>query len=383
MCENCRARELSSSEGIIQMLKQLKRRQSAVLLATLSSLFAIQVAQAQDNAREALEDAEEQAFREVAVRVATSLVRIDTVGGLDIVGKVLTGTASTTGVVIGADGYIVSSAFNFISKPSTVLVTLPDNRRFPARIIATDRLRMVTLLKISATDLTVPLIAPKDSLRVGQWALALGRTYDSPLPSVSVGIVSALDRVWGKAIQTDAKVSPVNYGGALVDVAGRATGLLVPLSPQGNSETAGVEWYDSGIGFAVPFEDIISVLPRLKEGTDLRPGLTGVTIKAGDLYAEQPKIDRVRFDSPAWKAGFKPGDTIEKINGQPIVRVVQLLQELKSRLEGETVEITVRREDELITQQVTLVGELKPYELPFLGILPTRNEDQSGRTEER
>jgi serine protease Do len=359
------------------MPEQLKRRQSAFLLVALSWVFPIQIAPAQDTAREALEEAEEQAFREVAVRVAPSLVRIDTVGGLDIVGRVLTGTASTTGVVIGADGYIVSSAFNFISKPASVLVTLPDKRRFPARIIATDRLRMVTLLKISATDLTVPPIAPKDSLRVGQWALALGRTYDSPLPSVSVGIVSALDRVWGKAIQTDAKVSPVNYGGALVDVSGRATGLLVPLSPQGNSETAGVEWYDSGIGFAVPFEDILSVLPRLKEGTDLRPGLTGVVIKAGDLYAEQPKIDRVRFDSPAWKAGFKPGDTVEKINGQPIIRVVQLLQELKSRLEGETVEITVRRDDELITRQVTLVGELKPYELPFLGILPTRHDDPS------
>lgn len=340
----------------------------------LAQLTLAQLTLAQDDAREALEDAEEQAFREVAVRFAPSLVRIDTVGGLDIVGEVLTSTGSTTGVVIAADGYIVSSAFNFISKPSSVLVTLTDGRRFPAKIVATDRLRMVTLLKVAATDLAVPKIAPKDSLRVGQWSLALGRTYDSPLPSVSVGIVSALDRVWGKAIQTDAKVSPVNYGGALVDVEGRGTGLLVPLSPQGNSETAGVEWYDSGIGFAVSFEDIMSVLDRLKEGTDLRPGLTGVAIKSGDLYAGKPEIERVRFDSPAWKAGFKPGDVVEKVNGQPIIRMVQLLQQLKSRLEGESVEITVRRGEELITQQVTLVGALKPYELPFLGILPTRHE---------
>ncbi len=359
------------------MLHQLTLRRLTRPLLLIASILAAQVTVAQDNAREALENAEEQAFREVAVRIAPSLVRIDTVGGLDIVGQVLTGTASTTGVVIDADGYIVSSAFNFISKPTSVLVTLADNQRFPARIIATDRLRMVTLLKISAADLTVPPIAPKDSFRVGQWALALGRTYDSPLPSVSVGIVSALDRVWGKAIQTDAKVSPVNYGGALVDVSGRAAGLLVPLSPQGNSETAGVEWYDSGIGFAVPFEDILSVLPRLKEGTDLRPGLTGVSIKTGYLYAGKPEINRVRFDSPAWNAGFKPGDVIEKINGQPIVRVVQLLQELKSRLEGEKVEITIRRDDESITQEVTLVGELKPYDLPFLGILPARHEEQS------
>src|SRR5438045_3720475 len=83
-------------------------------------------------------------------------------------------------------------------------------------------------------------------------ALALGRTWasaDAP-PSVSVGIISALDRIWGKAVQTDAKVSPVNYGGPLVDVQGRVQGILVPASPRGQDETAGHEWYDSGIGFA-------------------------------------------------------------------------------------------------------------------------------------
>ena len=70
-------------------------------------------------------------------------------------------------------------------------------------------------------------------MSVGQWAIAVGRTYDSPEPSVSVGIVSAVNRVWGKAIQTDAKVSPVNYGGPLIDVAGDALGVIVPLSPDG------------------------------------------------------------------------------------------------------------------------------------------------------
>lgn len=360
------------------MLHKPTHHRRLSVLAALTCVLATVSAVAQENTREALEEAEEQAFREVAVRIAPSLVRIDTVGGLDIVGQVLTSTGPTTGVVIGADGYIVSSAFNFISKPTTVLVTLSDGRQFPARIIATDRLRMVTLLKVPVEGLTVPLIAPKDSLRVGQWSLAMGRTYDPPLPSVSAGIVSALNRVWGKAIQTDAKVSPVNYGGPLVDIQGRAMGLLVPLSPQGNTETAGVEWYDSGIGFAVPFEDILATLDRLKEGKDLRPGLTGVSINSGDLYAVQPKIERVRFDSPAWNAGLKPGDVIEEVNGQPIRRVVQLLQQLKSRLEGETIEMTVLRDGQPITQQITLVGELKPYDLPFLGILPTRHDAEPG-----
>lgn len=332
-------------------------------------------AEAQRDARFRLEQAEEQAFKEAAVLASPSIVRIDTVGGLDIVGRTLTSKAPTTGLIVSEDGFIVSSAFNFLSKPASVLITLPDGRRFPAKTIATDRLRMITLLKIEVSGLKVPNISPKAGIKVGQWSIALGRTYDSALPSISVGIVSAVDRIWGKAIQTDAKISPVNYGGPLVDTEGRVMGILVPLSPQGNTESAGVEWYDSGIGFAISLEDVFAVLDRLKLGKDLRPGLSGVAIKSADLYAVQPVIDRVRYDSPAYKAGFKSGDIIETVNGQPIKRLVQLFDQLKSRLEGDSLEMTVSRGEEKITERLTLVGELLPYEVAFLGVLPQRKTD--------
>ena len=70
-------------------------------------------------------------------------------------------------------------------------------------------------------------------------------------------------------MQTDAAVSPNNYGGPLVDIRGRVLGVLVPLSPQRPTRSGRLEWYDSGIGFAVPAEHIQQVLPRLKEGKDL------------------------------------------------------------------------------------------------------------------
>ncbi len=111
--------------------------------------------------------------------------------------------------------------------------------------------------------LPVPEAFPKDQIRVGHWALAVGRTLSPEItdpPSVSVGIISALDRVWGKALQTDAKVSPVNYGGPLVAMDGRVQGILVPASPQSEGATAGVEWYDSGIGFAIPMDDVLKAL---------------------------------------------------------------------------------------------------------------------------
>ncbi len=116
---------------------------------------------------------------------------------------------------------------------------------------------MLVLLKVAADEaLPVPTWVPRQELAVGQWTIAVGRTYPGSFPNVSVGILSAINRVWGKAVQTDAKVSPSNYGGPLIDIRGRVIGVLVPLSPQQEGEFAGAEWYDSGIGFAVPLADI-------------------------------------------------------------------------------------------------------------------------------
>ena len=100
-------------------------------------------------------------FRAAVDRVAPSVVRIETVGGLERVSKVLFGTGPTTGLVVDPDGYIVSSAFNFVNKPASILVRLPDGTRKPAKLVATDHNRMLVLLKIDADKpLPVPEIAP-------------------------------------------------------------------------------------------------------------------------------------------------------------------------------------------------------------------------------
>ncbi|MFP6766574.1 MAG: PDZ domain-containing protein [Planctomycetaceae bacterium] len=347
---------------------QRMARRIGTILVVLAATGAVVHGQAPDD----LETKEEQAFKAAAVNVAPSVVRIQTVGGLDRVGRMLTGTGATTGLIVSADGYVISSAFNFISKPASVLVTLADGRRFPAKIVANDRARMLTLLKIAAEGLSTVSPVPRKSFRVGQWAIALGRTYDNPLPNLSVGILSALDRVWGRAVQTDAKISPANYGGPLVDIQGRVIGVLVPLSQRRSGQTAGVEWYDSGIGFAIPMVDILSTLPRLKTGEDLLPGLMGITLKRGDVYAVAAVIDRVRFNSPAEKSGMKPGDVIASIDGREISRLVQVRNALGNKYAGETIKVVVRRGDKNVDQQIQLVGKLEPYAPAYLGILPRR-----------
>jgi serine protease Do len=333
-----------------------------------------------------LETQDEQAMKAAVAQVAPSVVQIETSGGSDLIGtgqaKVRKGTGPTTGLVVAADGYVISSAFNFANKPSAIFVAIPGQKeRLVAKIVSTDETRMLTLLKVEATGLKVPAATPKKDIRVGQWSLALGRTWaslDSP-PSVSVGIVSALGRIWGKAIQTDSKVSPVNYGGPLIDMRGRVMGILVPASPRGQDETAGVEWYDSGIGFAIPLEDVNRVLPRLRDGKDLKKGLLGISLQGTDMFSATPVIGVVAPDSPAAKAGIKPGDTVMEINGLPIGRQAQILHALGDKYEGDVISIKVRRgKENLSFANLTLTGTVLSHVHPFIGLLPVRDDPELG-----
>src|SRR5882724_7328707 len=110
-----------------------------VLAVTALSFFVPAHAQCQDD----LSEQEEQAIRAAAQRVAPSVVRIETIGGLERVGKVLVNTGPTTGLVVGEDGYVISSAFNFVQQPASILVTLPSGARAPAQIVARDHSRML------------------------------------------------------------------------------------------------------------------------------------------------------------------------------------------------------------------------------------------------
>lgn len=318
---------------------------------------------------------EEEAIQAAAAQVAPSIVSIETVGGLERVDQVLLGTGPTTGLIVSPDGYIITSSFSFAQKPASVLVTLADGTRLPAEQVATDHSRLLVLLKIDAgRSLPTPEAVDEAEIRVGWWAIAVGRAFDAQQPNISVGIVSALERVGGKAIQTDAKVSPTNYGGPLVDIRGRVLGVLSPLSASKGSELSGVEWYDSGIGFAVPLAHVNRVLPRLKQGDDLKPGLLGVSLQSGDIYAKPPVVAACRPKSPASKAGLKPDDTIIALDDRPISRQSQLLDRVAGHYAGDRVKLTLRRGDEELVRELELVDHLDPYQRAFFGILPARSQ---------
>ena len=345
---------------------------------------------AAQSAAGSLVDLEEKAVKAAVRQVTPSVVQIETSGGTDVLVSgprgqpVRKAAGPTTGVIVGADGFVISSAFNFANKPASIFVALPGHKeRYVAKAVATDKTRMLTLLKIEATGLPVPPVAPRAEIRIGQTALALGKTLDPVVdhpPSVSVGIISALSRIWGKAVQTDAKVSPANYGGPLVDLQGRVMGILIPASPQSDGDTAGVEWYDSGIGFAIPLEDVLAVLPRLKAGKDLGKGILGISVQSSDIYGPEATVASVAPESAAAKAGIQAGDVIREIDGKPVRNQAQVLHALGTKYEGDTASVKVLRggKEEKAFANLVLGGVQSGAGRAMLGILPMRDDPEPG-----
>ncbi len=349
----------------------------AMLKRTMLALACLPLAVSAAIGQVDLQEQEEAAIRAAVEKIAPSVVKIETIGGLERVGKLLVGTGPTTGLAVAEDGYVISSAFNFVQLPSSILVTLKSGKRSAAQIVARDHSRMLVLLKVNTTEkLVVPAAVPKSEMTVGQWSIAVGRTYEQPEPNISVGVLSATERIFGRAIQTDAKISPVNYGGPLIDIQGRVLGVLVPLSPQTQGgEVAGAEWYDSGIGFAVPLADVLARLDALKSGQDLHPGLLGVSLKPGDPYATPAEIAASQAGSPAYKAGLRAGDTIVEIGGVKIERQSHLKHALGPRYAGDKLHVVALRgkdKQQRLEADVELAEKLIPYETPFLGLLPLR-----------
>jgi serine protease Do len=327
---------------------------------------------------EALALHEEAAMRAAVAAVADSVVQIRTIGTPDTLGDAISSDGPTTGLVISSDGYIVSSEFNFVERPASILVTFASGRQAPAEYVATDHSRMLVLLKVEADDLRVPTFVPADEIRVGAWAIAVGRAFRTDRTNVSVGVVSATNRMFGRVLQTDADVSTANYGGPLVDLRGRVLGLIVPIAPQSASEVAGVEWYDSGIGFAVPLSAIADRLERMKQGEDQYAGLLGISLRGKQPHQSSAELVAVRPNSPAGKAGLKKGDRIIEIDDRPIRTETDLRFALGPRYGGESVRVVALRGDERIERTITLVGKLDVFRHAFLGILPMRPDVVAG-----
>ncbi len=229
-----------------------------------------------------------------------------------------------SGVVISPDGYILT-ANHVVEGADEVKVAIDDGKKeYTAKVIGTDPPTDVAILKIDAKNLSAITLADSDQLEVGDIVLAIGNPFGVG-QTVTMGIVSALGRSglgfngYEDFIQTDAAINPGNSGGALVDAEGRLVGINTAII----SRSGG----NQGIGFAVPINIARHVMERLISGGKIMRGYLGVfpqDISPG--LAEQfnlpdqngALVGDVLPNSPAEKAGIKPGDVITEFDGKPI-----------------------------------------------------------------
>lgn len=367
-------------------------------LLVVSGAFAVSPERTDSGSDLAYLRATQQVFRDVADQIRPALVRIETVGGSqparvmpldpeeetgegdpeipdedppdpspfrDTTGSsFVVADGPTTGLVYSRDGYIITSSFNFIRDPLLVTVALADGRRLEATVVARDQVRKIALLKVDAEDLPEPTWRDADEVAVGERVVALGLGFGGDHPSVTTGIISAKARMLGNAVQTDAKLSPANYGGPVCDVFGRVVGLAVPMA-QRPGELAGIELYDSGIGFAVTRDRVEEIVDTLKTGQSLYRGWLGVSMNMASR--DGVEITQVAHRSPLAAAGVRTGDRIVWAEGKELHHPDKLIQALYMIPAGELVRIIIERNEIPFALEVRLARNTE------LGDLMDRN----------
>jgi serine protease Do len=257
-----------------------------------------------------------------------------------------------SGVIISPDGYIVTNN-HVVDGAVEVRVTLHDRRTFPAKVIGTDKLTDLAVVKIDAKDL--PAIAWGDSTKLvpGQSVLAIGNPFGYFRFSVTRGIVSAVDRPNpysddarkpGGFIQTDAAINPGNSGGPLVNAHGQLVGINTFLI----SSTGAF----SGAGFAIPTQTVHPVVEALIKDGVVHHGYLGVGLN--DVTPDNAKffnltgntgalIASVTPNSPAGRAGLKQGDVVTAVNGQPVETGSDLQVVVSEDAPGSKIQLDVER----------------------------------------
>jgi len=284
-----------------------------------------------------------------------------------------------SGVVISPDGYIVTNN-HVVDGAVDIRVTTSNRRVLKAKLIGTDPLTDLAVLKVSATDLASAPWGDSKEVRPGQTVLAFGNPYGFRF-TVTRGIVSAVNRANpdptnpnkpGEFIQTDAAINPGNSGGPLVDARGEVIGINTFLISSSGSF--------SGMGFAIPSQIVRPTVETLIRDGKVSHGHIGIGIS--DVTPENAKffdnpttggvVTQVEADSPGAKAGLQIGDVITQIDGQKVSDAGELQVLVGQKQPGSKIMLQVLRDGKSMTVPVTLEA---------LGNRNVEGSDDSGKGE--
>ncbi len=272
------------------------------------------------------------------------------------------GASSGSGVIISSDGYIVTNN-HVIEDGNKYQVTMNDHREYDAKLIATDPFTDIALLKIDATNLPSVVFGNSDSLRVGEWVLAVGNPFNLE-STVTAGIVSAkgrsIDILEGEYtiesfIQTDAAVNPGNSGGALVNTNGELVGINTAIITRSGK-------YE-GYSFAIPATLVHKIIRDLREYGEVKRGLLGVRIgPVDDRIAHELKLPNVEGvyisgvtpNGGAEDAGLQADDVIVGINGLKIKAIPELQEQVGRLHPGAVIKVEYIRSGKRYSTNVTL-----------------------------
>jgi serine protease Do len=272
-----------------------------------------------------------------------------------------------SGFLISPDGYILTND-HVAGNAKEITVTLTNKEKYKAKLVGTDMVSDIALLKIEGKNFPFIRLGNSDDILIGEWVIAMGNPFGlfdiSDKPTVTVGVVSATGmnlnadqgRIYRGMIQTDAAINQGNSGGPLINSDGDVIGVnAVIFTPnQGNI----------GLGFAIPINRVKSIVTELKKsGKVERNFWTGLEVQSVDQrianYFELGKVEGVvvtdvKRHSPAEDGGFKPGDVIVEVNNERIGKDDDIIGIVQNSKEGDVLKMKVLRDKKTISLSLKL-----------------------------
>jgi len=278
--------------------------------------------------------------------------------------------ASGSGFIITADGYIVTNKHVVSDSKAEYTVFLNDGTKYPAKLIAQDPLEDFALLKIEATNLTPLALGDSNKLQLGQTVIAIGNALGEFQNTISVGVISGLNRSvtasgdglkpekLSNLLQTDAAINRGNSGGPLLNLEGKVIGMNTAIVASAQN-----------IGFAIPINKIKNtIIEAIKTGKITVPYIGVYYVQLDKTEAEKRKLDvdygallvadqdnsAILKDSPAEKAGLKEGDIILSVNKEKVTSKEPLATVVRNYKPGDIIILEVKRGKEILNINLIL-----------------------------